>query len=105
VTTITADQLAVRRERMVASLNDWTESVDPCEHGHVEHGPEAHVGRHLVHSFSPHGFGADWDHADAVAFITGATDIDQSIETARPRIGHVAVKGADGRVMFFEVRP
>src|SRR5258706_6309329 len=53
----------------------FKETRDPCEKGHVEHTIDDHLGRRLVHSVSPRGFGADWDEAGARAFIEKATRI------------------------------
>jgi hypothetical protein len=48
---------------------------DPCEDGHVEHTAEDHLGERIVHSISPHGFGADWNEDGARAFIEKAVRI------------------------------
>lgn len=93
------EQLEVRRALMLAQLADWHDTVDPCANGHVDHNAAAHDS---VHSISPHGFGADWDMADAVDFIKNATEIGGAIEGIRLRSQHINVLGADGRVMAFE---
>lgn len=89
--------LESRKDALVASLADWTETLDPCEYAHVEHGPEDHIGRHLVHTYSAHGFGANWDYDDAVAFIQAARYVAPS---AAGR--YVEVQGADGEIIRFE---
>lgn len=53
----------------------FQEEHDPCENGHVEHTAADHLGRRLVHSISPKGFGADWDEEGARAFIEKAVRI------------------------------
>jgi hypothetical protein len=53
----------------------FQETRDPCEAGHVEHTADDHLGRRLVHSISPKGFGADWDEDPARAFIAKAVRI------------------------------
>lgn len=101
----TPEQLEARRATMLTSLAGWREPIDPCSHGHVDHTAEAHQGRLLVHSISAHGFGADWDMADAVDFIKTATDISGYIDALRAQTRHINVRGADGRVMAFECAP
>ena len=59
----------------IPRLAVWQETRDPCDHCHVEHTAADHFGRRLVHSVSPKGFGADWDEAGAVEFITKAIRI------------------------------
>lgn len=108
MSTVTPDVLEWRRARMIEKLADWHEEIDPCADGHVEHGPEGHIGRHLVHSVSEHGFGAVWDYDAVVAYIQTATEIGVSIEAERTRESHIPVRGTgdpDRRIMFFEVRP
>lgn len=106
--TISPEQLEFRKELMLAALNDWTETVDPWEHGHVEHGAEGHIGRHLVHTISKHGFGADWDYEAAVAYIRAAKEVGAAIEPieGRPRLrsGHIYVLGADDRFIAFDCK-
>lgn len=84
-------------EELVAMLDDFTESVDPCAHGHVEHGENDHIGRRLVHTMSNF-LGADWDYNDAVEFIRSADRIG-----SRELMGH---RGAlkDGRWIGFAVK-
>ena len=93
-----------RRELMISKLADWQETKDPCEQGHVDHGPSDHYGRKIVHSRSAHGFGADWDYDAVVEYIQTATEVGSVIENL-PRRGHVPVRGADGRIMAFECEP
>lgn len=61
-------------DELIARLAVWQEQIDPCERGHVEHGPEVHLGRRLVHTMAG-SFGADWDYDDAVEFIRSADAI------------------------------
>lgn len=91
-----------RKRAFIAALEDWTESVDPCDRGHVEHGPEAHVGRHLVHSVAG-GFGANWDYDEAVAFINEAVDVQRTLFFGS---GHVAwfARSAEGREVKFDTK-
>ena len=62
-------------DQALARLRPFQEHVDPCEHGHVDHDATGHLGRRLIHSVSPKGFGADWDEEDVVAFIRTSTRI------------------------------
>lgn len=63
------------KEQALARLEPFQEEVDPCGHGHVEHTAADHLGRRLIHSVSPHGFGADWDAEGVIEFIEAAERI------------------------------
>ena len=93
---MTPDEL---KERLIAALDDWTETRDPCEHGHVEHTAADHVGRRIVHTMAGP-FGADWDYDDAVAYIRSAI----AMKPGAMLMGHVPVMGPDGRTVHFAVK-
>ena len=94
---LTADEAI---ERLIV----WQETYDPCEGGHVEHTSDDHLGRSLVHSRSPKGFGADWDEEAVRLFIKKAIRI---VDLGR-RDHPIAVFSDDGdgpRWMKFDARP
>jgi hypothetical protein len=90
------------KDRLIAALEDWTESVDPCEHGHVEHGLEAHTGRRIVHTFAG-GIGADWDYDVAVAFIRDADSVIRTNGMAKA-LGHGGAARTEGRWIAFATK-
>ncbi len=94
---LTADEAC---ERLIV----WQESRDPCERGHVEHIAEDHLGRRLVHSRSPRGFGADWDADSAIAFIRHAVRI-VDLGTKDHPIAVFSDEGDGLRWMKFDARP
>lgn len=63
------------KEQALARLRPFQEHVNPCENGHVPHDESAHLGRRIVHSVTPNGFGADWDEDDVRAFIEASERI------------------------------
>ena len=73
MTTDTRPELTV--EEALARLRPFQEHIDPCSDGHVEHDASGHLGRRLIHSYSPSGFGADWDEESVVAFIKASKRI------------------------------
>jgi hypothetical protein len=91
------------REDAIARLEPWQDTVDPCEHGHVEHGPEAHLGRRIVHSFSGT-MGADWDYEAVVDFIRAADDIRVLTKGLAHGMGHSLAVHSAGRWIAFETR-
>lgn len=101
-TTTEAPSLQESRDRLIAALDDWTETKDPCAKGHVEHGPEAHIGRHLVHTQAG-AFGADWDYEEAVAFIQSA---DRVVKTSgfTAALGHGGAARKDDRWVAFATK-
>lgn len=90
------------KRRLIAALADWYEPVDPCEHGHVAHGPEAHRGRHLVHTYAGH-IGADWDYDAAVAFILAADRVIKS-NPLHASMDHGGAAHLDGRWIAFATK-
>lgn len=98
------DAIELTAAEAAKRLAVWHETRDPCENGHVEHTAADHLGRRLVHSVSPKGFGADWDEADVHAFLAKAIRI-----VDLERDGHgLAVFSDDGRGprwMKFETVP
>lgn len=91
-------------DEAIARLAVWQEHRDPCESGHVEHTAEDHLGRRLVHSVSPKGFGADWDEAEAHAFIAKAIRI-VDLERGSHRIAVFSDDGAGPRWIRFDAVP
>ena len=73
MTTETRPELT--KEQALARLRPFQEHVNPCKHGHVDHDESGHLGRRLIHSYSPKGFGADWDEDAVVAFIQSSRRI------------------------------
>jgi hypothetical protein len=73
--TTEAPAVELTAEEALPRLVVWQETRNPCKHGHVEHTADDHLGRRLVHSVSPKGFGADWDEDAAHAFIRKAIRI------------------------------
>jgi hypothetical protein len=96
-----SDRDDAKREKAISWLADFWESVDPCEHGHVEHDAEAHRGRHLIHSMSGP-FGADWDYGEAVGFIRAAEAV--AVSSPGRGMGHRVRALGDGRYIAFETR-
>jgi hypothetical protein len=90
-------------EEALPRLAVWQEPRDPCERGHVEHTASDHLGRRLVHSVSPKGFGADWDEADARAFIEKALRI-VDLGQGSHRIAVFSDDGGGPRWMKFDAR-
>jgi hypothetical protein len=82
----------------------WQEERDPCERGHVEHTADDHLGRRLVHSVSPKGFGADWDEAEAHAFIEKAVRI-VDLQRGSHSLAVFSDDGGGPRWMRFDVVP
>lgn len=94
MTTETRTELT--KEQALARLVPFQEHVNPCDHGHVEHTADDHLGRRLIHSVSPHGYGADWDAEAVVAFIEAAARI---VDVGG---SHPLAVFSDGRWMKFE---
>lgn len=96
--------LEERKEQLIAALDVWQEHIDPCENGHVDHGPDAHLGRRLVHTFAGM-MGADWDYDGAVEYIRAA----DTIAVANPMhvaMGHAgAARSPEGRWIAFATKP
>jgi hypothetical protein len=90
------------KERLIAALEDFTETLDPCQDGHVEHGPEDHIGRRIVHTMAG-AFGADWDYDEAVEFIRGADKVIRANGMAAA-LGHGGAAYNNGRWVAFATR-
>lgn len=90
------------KQRLIAALEDFTTSVDPCEHGHVEHTAADHIGEHIVHTMAG-SFGADWSYDKAVEFINGA---DKVIRTTGivAALGHKGAARNNGRWVAFQTK-
>lgn len=95
---------ADRVERLVAALDVFQETVDPCADGHVEHGADAHLGRRLVHTYVGGLIGADWDYDAAVEYIRAS----QVVAPAPPihqALGHGgSARASDGRWVSFATK-
>jgi len=92
------------KERLIAALEVWQETIDPCEQGHVEHGAEAHIGRRLVHTMAG-GMGADWDYEEAVTFIRAADAVVKSPVLSMAAVtGHGGAARVDGRWIAFATK-
>ena len=102
MTTETEPTLSESKERLIAALDDWQEQLDPCDHGHVDHGPETHLGRRLVHTYAG-AMGADWDYDSAVEFIRAATAVVKAPRMAV--VGHGgAARSSEGRWIAFATK-
>ena len=90
------------KARLIAALDDFTESVNPCAHGHVEHSAADHIGRRTVHTMAG-AFGADWDYPEAVEYINAA---DKVIRTGgiTAAMGHGGAAQKDGRWIAFATK-
>lgn len=106
--TTDTERQTVELEDAIARLEVFQTHVDPCEHGHVDHGPDDHLGRKIVHSLSPKGFGADWDADGAEEFIRGAKRIIETTGMAAATGHHIAAYGqiklGEWRWMAFAAR-
>lgn len=94
MTTDTRPELTI--EQALARLRPFQPPVDPCERGHVEHTEADHLGRSIIHSVSPKGFGADWDAEGVVEFIKASQRI---VDVGG---SHPLAVFSDGRWMKFE---
>ena len=102
--SIAETTLEESKGRLIAALEVWQESIDPCEQGHVEHGVEAHMGRRLVHTMAG-SMGADWDHEDAVAFIRAADAVVKSpVPSIAAATGHGGAARTEGRWIAFATK-
>lgn len=103
MTAETIPTLPESKVRLIAALEDWQEQIDPCKNGHVEHGPEAHQGRRIVHTYAG-AFGADWDYESAVDFIRSA-DLVVRTTGFMKAIGHGgAARSPEGRWIAFATK-
>lgn len=94
--------LEASKARAVAALSIWQETVDPCDKGHVEHGPEAHLGRRLAHSMVGT-MGADWDEASVLSFIERADKVSKAKKgTMAYLLRHSLLVHADGHWVAFQ---
>lgn len=100
----TENAVELTADEAMGRLIVWQESHDPCENGHVEHTAEDHLGWRVVHSRSPHGFGADWDEDNARAFIAKAIRI-VDLGTRDHPIAVFSDDGGGPRWMKFDARP
>jgi hypothetical protein len=103
MTTEVEPTLRESKDRLIAALDVWQEPIDPCANGHVEHGPEGHVGRRIVHTMAGT-FGADWDYEAAVAYIRSA---DRVVKATPLHIamGHAgAARSPEGRWIAFATK-
>jgi hypothetical protein len=92
-----ADAITAVRD---ASWIQYRPELATCGHRGCEDHPG---GVQRIHSLSVHGFGADWDVDEAVAFIESAQRCGWLVGPGMP--GHdLAVVGADGRRMRFEAK-
>lgn len=97
MTTETRRELT--KDEALARLDPFQEHIDPCANGHVDHDESGHLGRRLIHSFSPRGLGADWDADAVVAFIEASTRI---VDVGG---SHPLAVFSDGRWIKFEAKP
>jgi hypothetical protein len=100
VTTEAIETIELTAEEAIARLRPFQEHRDPCEKGHVEHTADDHLGRRLIHSVSPKGFGADWGEDAVVDFIRRAARI-----VDLQRSSHTLAVFSDGRWIRFEAAP
>lgn len=99
------DGISLGEAEAIQMLEVSREDVDPCANGHVQHGPDDHYGRSLVHSISPRGFGADWDYDEVVKFIQHAPMIRRTRSGTMAHVtGHGLAVFGDGRWMAFATR-